>query len=77
MLETPFADVVFGEDGFSIPDLKWREMLFTGAMRSVDNNQFVRDVTRPLPAFQVPDLFPSGVRFQVRKEGGRVHLKRI
>ena len=27
----PFADVRMLPDGFSLPELKWREMLFVGA----------------------------------------------
>jgi len=76
VLETPFADVVLNDEGFSIPELKWREMLFTGAMRAVGAH-FERDIARPLPTFEIPDLFPPGIRFQVRKDRGRVCLKRV
>ena len=27
----PFEDVVLTDDGFSIPELKWRELVFIGA----------------------------------------------
>jgi hypothetical protein len=71
----PFADVLPNEAGFSIPALKWRELLFVGAL-SPDGDVFVRDVSRPIPPFLVPDLFPEGVRFRARIEGNRVHLRR-
>jgi hypothetical protein len=72
----PFADVVPTEDGFSIPDLKWRELLFIGAFRA-EGDAYVRDPSRPLPPFQRTDLFPDGCRFEVSRSGGRAHLKRL
>ena len=30
--ERPFEDVETTDDGFSIPELKWRELLFLGAL---------------------------------------------
>lgn len=78
MAETrqPFADVVETSDGFSIPELKWRELLFVGALRP-DGDAFVRDPERPLPPFGIPDLFPEGVRFQPASAGDRVRLRRV
>lgn len=73
--ERPFEDVRPEAGGFSIPELKWRELLFVGALR-VDGSAFVRDPSRPLPAFRDPGLFPAGVRFLARHEAGRVHLSR-
>jgi hypothetical protein len=72
--QEPFADVLPAEDGFSIPELKWRELLFVGALRP-DGEAFVRDPARPLPPFRREGLFPEGVRFQVRRAGGRVVLR--
>jgi hypothetical protein len=72
--DQPFEDVLVGPDGFSIPELKWRELLFTGALRP-DGDDFVRDTARPLPAFRIAGLFPDGARFRVRVEHGRVHLR--
>jgi hypothetical protein len=72
----PFADVVQTADGFSIPDLKWRELLFIGVVRE-EGAYFVRDPSRPLPPFAVSGLFPDGARFEVRREAGRVCLKRV
>jgi len=74
--QEPFADVTLSEDGFSLPDLKWRELLFIGALRA-DGAAFVVDGARPLPPFQRPDLFPAGARFTVTRDGKRVHLKRL
>jgi hypothetical protein len=71
----PFADVSKTPGGFSIPLLKWRELLFIGAVRP-EGATFVRDPTRPLPPFSEPDLFPEGVAFTARKVGGRVHITR-
>jgi hypothetical protein len=73
---SPFADVRLLEDGrFSIPELKWRELVFIGALRA-EGDVFVRDPARPLPAFELPDLFPEGVRFKVVRDGRRVVLGR-
>lgn len=74
--QEPFADVRLTTDGLSIPELKWRELLFIGALRP-DGDAFVRDPSRPLPPFRVPDLFPEGVRFRVAHEGDRVRLQRV
>lgn len=74
--ERPFEDVRFTAEGFSIPELKWRELLFVGALRS-DREHFVRDPARPMPPFREPGLFPEGVRFAARREAGRVHLSRV
>ena len=75
-LEEPFADVRLFPDGFSLPELKWRELLFVGAVRA-EGDAFVRDPSRPLPPFRVPDLLPPGVRFRARADGDRVRLERI
>lgn len=73
--QEPFADVVLLEDGFSLPELKWRELLFVGALRP-EGEAFVRDSSRPLPPFRRPGLFPDGTRFRVEREKGRVILRR-
>jgi hypothetical protein len=72
--QTPFADVVFGEGGFSLPELKWRELLFIGALRPRDG-AFVRDPLRPLPPFRQGDLFPEGQAFVASADGGRVFVR--
>ena len=73
--QEPFADVRIGEDGFSIPELKWRELLFVGALRA-DGEHWKRDPARPLPPFRHPGLFPDGVRFRAERRGGRVFVRR-
>jgi hypothetical protein len=72
--QSPFADVVPLADGFSIPELKWRELLFIGALRP-DGEAYVRDPQRPLPEFLLPGLFPEGRRFKVARKGGRMVLR--
>ena len=73
--QTPFLDVRPVEGGFSIPELKWRELLFVGALRP-EGGGFVRDPTRPLPPFALPGLFPEGVRWRAAAGGGRVVVRR-
>ena len=74
--QTPFADVQVFDGGFTLPDLKWRELLFIGALKP-NGDHFVRDPARPLPAFLRPDLFPEGVRLRVTRYRGRVRLQRL
>ena len=73
--QRPFEDVRQAPGGFSIPELKWRELLFVGALRR-EGEAYVRDPSRPLPPFRNPDLFPDGVAFTATPGGGRVHLRR-
>jgi hypothetical protein len=72
----PFEDVVMTEDGFSIPHLKWRELVFIGAVRE-DGGAFVRDPSRPMPPFRREGLFAEGERYKVTVEGTRVRLERV
>jgi hypothetical protein len=72
--QEPFADVVAVAGGFSIPELKWRELVFVRALVP-DGERFVRDPARPLPPFRQPDLFPEGVRFRVERVAGRVVVR--
>ena len=72
----PFEDVILTVDGFSLPELKWRELLFIGALRR-DGETFVRDSARPLPPFRAGDLFPEGERFTATPIGRRVLLRRV
>jgi len=69
--QEPFADVVAVEGGFSIPELKWRELVFIRALVP-EGDHFVRDPSRPLPPFRQPGLFPEGARFRVERRRGRV-----
>jgi hypothetical protein len=77
--QDPFADVERLTDGFSIPELKWRELLFVRALVPAldEASSYVRDPSRPLPPFKEPDLFPDGVRFRVERVGGRVVIRRV
>ncbi len=72
--QEPFADVVTVEGGFSIPELKWRELLFIRALVA-EGDRFVRDPARPLPPFRQPELFPLGVRFRADRVRGRVVIR--
>ena len=73
--QEPFADVRSLEDGFSIPELKWRELVFVGAVRA-EGDHWVRDPSRALPPFRAKDLFPEGVRFRAQRQGSRVLVRR-
>ena len=72
--QEPFADVVPVEGGFSIPELKWRELLFVRALVP-EGEHFVRAASRPLPPFRDPELFPEGARFRVERVSGRVVVR--
>jgi hypothetical protein len=74
--ERPFEDVRPTDGGFTIPELKWRELLFLGALRR-EGDHYVRDPSRPLPPFRDEGLFPEGARFEARPEGPRIHLTRV
>lgn len=73
--QLPFADVILFDDGFTLPELKWRELVFVGALRP-EGELFVRDPSRPMPPFRLPDLFPKGARFRVTREGPRIRVHR-
>ena len=75
--QRPFEDVREAPGGFSIPELKWRELVFVGALRR-EGDAWVRDPSRPLPPFRIPDLFPDGAAFIATAvpADGRVHLRR-
>jgi hypothetical protein len=72
--QEPFADVERIGRGFSIPELKWRELVFVGAVRR-DGEGWIRDPSRPLPPFRLPGLFPAGVRLRVERREGRVVVR--
>jgi hypothetical protein len=72
--QEPFADVEVLGEGFSIPELKWRELVFVGALKA-EGALWVRDPARPLPPFRIPDLFPEGTRFHADRKGSRVFLR--
>jgi hypothetical protein len=74
----PFEDVVLTNDGFSIPELKWRELVFIGAVREEGGlGLFVRDPSRPMPPFRRDGLFEEGHRYAVAVEGTRIRLRRV
>ncbi len=72
--QSPFADVRDEDGGFSLPQLKWRELLFIGAMRR-EGEAFVRDAARPLPPFVREGLFPEGTPLSAETRAGRVVLR--
>ncbi|MCU0242071.1 MAG: hypothetical protein MUF51_06575 [Vicinamibacteria bacterium] len=71
-----FKDVIHIEGGFSLPALKWRELVFIGALKP-DGMEWVRDAARPMPPFRDGDLFPVGARFRVAFEGERVAIRAL
>ena len=74
--DSPFTDIRPSGEGFSIPELKWRELRFIGALRR-EGDGFVRDPARPIPPFAVEDLFPAGLVFRVTVRGGRAHFQPV
>jgi hypothetical protein len=74
--QEPFADVVLLDDGFSLPELKWRELVFIGVLRP-EGDFFVRVPGRALPPFRRAGLFPEGARFRVEVLQGRVIVRRV
>ena len=72
----PFLDIDGDRESFTIPRRKWRELLFVGALIP-DGDAYVRDPSRPLPPFRIPDLFPIGSRFRVHEEGDHVRVERV
>lgn len=74
--EKPYLDIDGGRESFTLPLLKWRELLFVGALVH-DGDTYRRDPARPLPPLREPDLFPEGARFRAREEGDRVRIERV
>ena len=73
----PFEDVIDVEGGFSLPSLKWRELVFIGALREERPGVFVRDPAREMPSFRRGDLFPEGQRYEIARDGDRVRLRKV
>jgi hypothetical protein len=73
--ERPFEDVEMTGDGFSIPELKWREIVFVGGVRR-DGEAFVRDPSRPLPPFARASCSRKGSAGARRSEV-RARLRRL
>ena len=72
----PFEDVIETGDGFTLPILKWRELLFIGAVRQ-EGDAYRRDPTRPMPPFARGEVFPPDASFSACTEGARVRLRRL
>jgi hypothetical protein len=72
----PYIDIEGDSGSFSITRLKWRELLFVGALVP-EGEYFVRDPSRPLPSFRIPNLFPDAVKFRAREAGNRVRIEPI
>ena len=74
--ETPFENVRREGNALWLPRRKWRELVFIRALVP-EGELFVRDPSRPMPAFRDPDLFPDGARFRVFEEDDTVRLERV
>jgi hypothetical protein len=72
--QSPFADVRDEDGGFSLPQLKWRELLFIGAIRR-EGEHYIRDPLRPMPPFARSGLFPDERRLAATLQGSRVVLR--
>ena len=78
-----FEDVKRRAHGFDLPDLKFRELLFIGALRRTDAGSDLSieevevDPSRPMPPFREDGLFPAGARYRVERCGGRAWFTRI
>ena len=81
---TVFEDVRRREGGaIDLPDLKFRELIFIGALRRLDDGrdptraEVLVDATRPMPPFREEGLFPVGSRFAVARQDGRAHFTQL
>jgi hypothetical protein len=79
-----FEDVKKHDGGvLDLPDLKFRELVFIGALRRLDDGadpakaEVVVDETRPMPPFREEGLLPPRSRFAVVRHGGRARLTRL
>lgn len=79
-----FEDVKKHDGGvLDLPDLKFRELIFIGALRRTDDGadpgkaEVVVDETRPMPPFREEGLFPPRSRFAVVRQGGRARFTRL
>ena len=76
-----FEDVKKREGGvLDLPDLKFRELIFIGALKRVDDGsdpmkaEVVVDQSRPMPPFREEGLFPPHSRFKVERRKGRAYF---
>jgi hypothetical protein len=81
---TVFEDVKKHDGGvLDLPDLKFRELVFIGALKRVDDGadpakaEVVVDESRPMPPFREEGLFPKHSRFIVERREGRAYFTRI
>ncbi len=75
--ERPFENVKREGSSFLLPRRKWRELLFIGALVP-QGDLYIRDPTRPMPAFCDPDLIPEGVLFRVHPaDDDHVRVERV
>ena len=79
-----FEDVKKHDGGaLDLPDLKFRELIFIGALRRVDDGadpakaEVEVDGSRPMPPFREEGLFPPGSRYRVERRNGRAHFTRV
>jgi hypothetical protein len=79
-----FEDVKKHDGGvLDLPDLKYRELIFIGALKRVDDGsdpdraEVVVDPSRPMPPFREEGLFPKDSRFSVERRNGRARFTRI
>jgi hypothetical protein len=82
-VSTVFEDVKKHDGGvLDLPDLKFRELIFIGALRRRDDGtdpekaDVVVDDTRPMPPFREEGLFPPNSRFTVIRRNGRALFTR-
>lgn len=79
----PFENVRREGSSFLLPRRKWRELLFIGAVvpygsYGPQGDLYIRDPSRPMPAFRDLDLIPEGVLFRVlAAEDDHVRLERV
>ena len=75
--ERPFEDGKREGSSFLNPRRQWRELLFIGALVP-KGDLYIRDPSRPMPAFRDPDLIPDGVLFRVHPaEDDHVRVERV
>ena len=83
-MSTVFEDVKQFPGGvLDLPDLKFRELVFIGALRRTDDGhdseraEVEVDGSRPMPPFREEGLFPPGSRFFVSRRDGRARFTRL
>ena len=81
---TVFEDVKKHDGGvLDLPDLKFRELIFIGALRRLDDASDPQkaevevDDSRPMPPFREEGLFPPQSRFSVERRSGRAYFTRF